>query len=48
MTIAECKEQLQEDIIAHMDGYLPDCLGEELCEIVVRNFNKLEAKPDGS
>jgi hypothetical protein len=46
MTIAECKEQLQQDIITYMDGYMPVNLGEDLCAIVIKNFDKLETKSD--
>ena len=46
MTIPECKEQIQADIITYMDGYLPPSLAPDLCDIVNTNFDKLEAKSD--
>ena len=44
--IQECKEQIQEDIIAFIDSVIPESSDEyrknALCKIVVDNFKKLE------
>tara|TARA_Y100000310_G_scaffold233507_1_gene236379 strand:- start:24 stop:212 length:189 start_codon:yes stop_codon:yes gene_type:complete len=46
--IAEVREQTQEDIIAFIEsfGFLshPEFLKENLCQIVVDNFKRLEDK----
>ena len=48
MTKEECREQIQEDILTFMDdrfvedGWDAEFLKDNLCQIVVNNFNKLE------
>ena len=41
MTKAELKEQLQEDLMALLDG-MDDGILFEVCNIVINNVNKLE------
>ena len=43
--IAECKEQLQEDLMCFLDGMEDDVL-DRVCKIVIRNFKSLEQKLD--
>ena len=48
MTLEELREQLQENLLCLTDGYLIDELDgyegfdDEMCQIVVDNFNKLK------
>ena len=51
LVIKEVKEQLQEDVITYMEGYTPpftftdedkQSITDDVCDIVVNNFNKLE------
>jgi hypothetical protein len=46
MTKEECREQIQEDIIAFIDSVIPASSDEYrknvLCQIVVDNFKKLD------
>ena len=46
LTKEECREQIQEDIIAFIDSVIPASSDEYrknvLCQIVVDNFKKLE------
>jgi len=51
MTKEECREQIQEDVIAYMDAciaaneinpVLGQTILEDACDIVVDNFKKLE------
>jgi hypothetical protein len=41
MTPAQIREQIQEDIIAFMEGADPGVI-DTLCQIVIDNFKKLE------
>ncbi|MDG1950044.1 MAG: hypothetical protein P8J32_04510 [bacterium] len=41
MNKAELKEQLQQDLMAYLDGQ-PEEVLTEVCNIVVRNVNQLE------
>ena len=41
--IAECKEQIQQDLMCFLDGMEDDVL-DRVCEIVIRNFKSLEQK----
>tara|TARA_B100000029_G_C17074936_1_gene778312 strand:- start:283 stop:441 length:159 start_codon:yes stop_codon:yes gene_type:complete len=41
--IAECKEQIQQDLLSFLDGLGDDVL-EHVCEIVIKNFKTLEQK----
>lgn len=40
--IQECKEQTQEDIRTYLDGFIFESTADDLCQIVVDNFKKLE------
>jgi hypothetical protein len=40
LTKKEISEQIQEDIIAYCDG-MPSEVVDELCQIVIDNFKKL-------
>jgi len=42
MTKEECREQIQEDIMTYLDGQLDSSVTDDLCQIVVDNFKKLE------
>jgi len=42
MNKKEVSEQIQEDIIAYCDG-MPSEVVDELCQIVVDNFKKLDS-----
>ena len=45
MTAEEVREQIQEDIRAYLDEYeIPQPCMDDLCQLVVDNFNKLENK----
>jgi hypothetical protein len=45
MTKEECREQIQEDIRTYLDEYeIPQSCMDDLCQIVVDNFKKLEGK----
>lgn len=45
MNKAELKEQLQQDLLAYLDGQ-PEEVLTEVCNIVVRNVNQLGVTPD--
>lgn len=45
MTLNQLKEQIQEDIIAYLDGIGDEVLAD-VCMIVVDNFKKYEAGQD--
>ena len=37
------REQIQEDLLTYMDGYFPSMREkDELCQIIVDNFNNLK------
>ena len=46
MTKEECREQIQEDISTYLDGKVDEetfnFILDDLCQIVVDNFKKLE------
>jgi hypothetical protein len=53
MTKEECREQIQEDVITYMEGFVPpftftdedkQSITDDVCDIVVDNFKKLEIK----
>ena len=48
MTKEECREQIQEDILAYTEDkfepWIRDVMNDDLCQIVVDNFKKLEDK----
>ena len=43
MTLAEIKEQLQEDLLCRLDGLDSETL-DDVCDIVVQNLNCLAEK----
>ena len=43
MKILEVKEQIQEDILTYLEGYnYFEPMADDLCQIVVDNFKKLD------
>jgi len=43
MTKEECREQIQEDVRTYLDEYeIPQPCIDDICQIVVDNFKKLE------
>ena len=42
-SIAECREQIQEDLRCFLDGMREDLL-DQICDIVVENFKSLTDK----
>ena len=40
--IQQAKEQIQEDIRTYLDGFIFESTADDLCQIVVNNFKKLE------
>ena len=54
MNIKEIREQIQEDMIAYCEAKLPldykesQSMTDDLCQIVVDNFKKLDDKPNES
>ena len=47
MTKEECREQIQEDILAYTEDkfepWIRDVMNDDLCQIVVDNFKRLES-----
>lgn len=44
LVIKEVREQIQEDVITYLDGQLDSSVTDDLCQIVVDNFKRLEDK----
>lgn len=42
MTRQELKEQLQEDLIAHLEGAISQQGIDKLCDVVIKRVNQLE------
>ena len=39
--IKEAREQLQEDLITYLDGLLPQEHVDDVCDLVVKNFERI-------
>ena len=45
MKKAECKEQLQQDIVGFLDG-MDNEIVAHVCELVISNIDKMEESPE--